>query len=246
MVTETDQAANKTAEAAVAEPVSTGRSNPRLSQSERAYQDIKRRILDNEMPAGFQALEQELAEMLGMSRTPVREALIRLAEEGIVEVRPRHGMRVLPISVADMREIYEILTGLESTAAEIVATRGLTKDELGALHTAVSDMDAALAKDDLPGWAQADEHFHNLLVEYCGNERLRTWVNTCRDQAHRARMATLRLRPKPVDSNKDHAAVVAAIERRDADAARRIHHEHRVRAGTMLVEILELHGITQL
>ncbi|HIC81948.1 MAG TPA: GntR family transcriptional regulator, partial [Kiloniellaceae bacterium] len=54
--------------------------NQRLSQSERAYQELKRRILDNEMPAGFQALEQELAELLGMSRTPVREALIRLAK----------------------------------------------------------------------------------------------------------------------------------------------------------------------
>ncbi len=225
-------------------PVKRGAN--RVSQSERAYLELKRRILDNEMPAGFQALEQELAEMLAMSRTPVREALIRLAEDGIVEVRPRHGMRVLPISISDMREIYEILTGLESTAAEIVARRGLEPQKLATLHAAVSEMETALAADDLPGWAQADEDFHNLLVEYSGNERLRTWVNTCRDQAHRARMATLRLRPKPVDSNKDHAAVVAAIERRDGEAARRLHYEHRVRAGAMLVEILELHGITQL
>ena len=229
-----------------AEAATSGRANARLSQSERAYQDLKRRILDNEMPAGFQALEQELAEMLAMSRTPVREALIRLAEEGIVEVRPRHGMRVLPISVDDMREIYEILTGLEGIAAEVVAKRGLTKDQLAALHDAVNAMDTTLAEDDLLGWADADHRFHNLLVEYCGNERLRTWVNTCRDQVHRARMATLRLRPKPVDSNKDHAAVVDAIERQDAEAARRIHHQHRVRAGAMLVELLELHGITQL
>ncbi|WP_322095962.1 GntR family transcriptional regulator [Pelagibius litoralis] len=245
-MTEIDRAGEAAPVAALPENKTAGRGNPRLSQSERAYQDLKKRILDNEMPAGFQALEQELAELLGMSRTPVREALIRLADEGIVEIRPRHGMRILPISVADMREIYEILTGLESTAAEIVATRGVNQQQLAALHAAVSDMDIALAEDDLPGWAGADERFHNLLVEFSGNERLRTWVNTCRDQAHRARMATLRLRPKPVDSNKDHAAVVEAIEKRDAEAARRIHHQHRVRAGAMLVEILELHGITQL
>lgn len=245
-VTDTGRTAGKPAASALPEGAATGRGGPRLSQSERAYQDLKRRILDNEMPAGFQALEQELAEMLTMSRTPVREALIRLAKEGIVEVRPRHGMRVLPISVDDMREIYEILTGLEGIAAEVVAKRGLTKEQLAALHDAVSAMDATLLEDDLAGWAEADQCFHNLLVEYCGNERLRTWVNTCCDQVHRARMATLRLRPKPVDSNKDHAAVVDAIERRDAEAARRIHHQHRVRAGAMLVEILKLHGITQL
>ena len=245
-MTDIDEATRTNAGPAGDAGKSAKRGSNRISQSERAYQELKRRILDNEMPAGFQALEQELAEMLAMSRTPVREALIRLADEGIVEVRPRHGMRVLPISISDMREIYEILTGLESTAAELVAKRGLEPQKLAALHAAVTEMETALAADDLPGWAQADEHFHNLLVEYSGNERLRTWVNTCRDQAHRARMATLRLRPKPVDSNKDHAAVVDAIERRDAEAARRLHHEHRVRAGVMLVEILQLHGITQL
>ena len=71
-------------------------------------------------------------------------------------------------------------------------------------------------------------------------------VRTCWDQAHRVRMATLRLRPKPKDSNKEHAEVVDAIARQDADAARRIHRNHRVRAGRMLIEILNTHGIRQL
>ena len=121
----------------------------RRSQAERAYDEIKRRILENDMPAGFQALEQELAESLGMSRTPVREALIRLANEGMVEIRPRHGMRVLPISPDDMREIYEILTSLEATAAEMAATRGVSEEELGALKRAVAEMDEALGREDL-------------------------------------------------------------------------------------------------
>ena len=79
------------------------RSGSRLLNADRAYAEVKRRILDNEMPAGYQILEQELAEMLDMSRTPVREAMIRLAEEGMVEIRPRHGLRVLPLSASDMQ-----------------------------------------------------------------------------------------------------------------------------------------------
>ena len=63
-----------------------------------AYATMRRRILDNAWPPGLRALEQELAQELGMSRTPVREALIRLRKEGLVEVVPRHGMRVLPVS----------------------------------------------------------------------------------------------------------------------------------------------------
>ena len=89
-----------------------------------AYHGIRRRILDNQWAPGFQAMEQEVALQLGMSRTPVREALIRLGKEGLVEVIPRRGMRVLPVSPNDMREIYEILTALECMAAELLAASG--------------------------------------------------------------------------------------------------------------------------
>src|SRR5262245_49339021 len=85
----------------------------RGSAAERAYAEPKHRILRNAMPTGRLFVEQELADSLRMSRTPVRETLIRLAQEGLVEVRPRHGMFVRPVSADDMREIYEVLTVLE-------------------------------------------------------------------------------------------------------------------------------------
>lgn len=217
----------------------------RVSQAERAYDQIKRRILENDMEAGFQVLEQELAQMLDMSRTPVREALIRLAEEGMIEIRPRHGMRVLPVSADDMQEIYEILTSLESTAAELAAARGVTDAELAELRQALKDMDAALENDDLRRWAAADETFHLLLVRYSGNERLVALVSSFWAQTHRIRLVTLRLRPKPLNSNKDHGAVVDAIAQRDREAARRLHHRHRVKNGKMLVSLLKEHGLTQ-
>ncbi|MDH3452550.1 MAG: GntR family transcriptional regulator, partial [Gammaproteobacteria bacterium] len=132
-----------------------------------------------------------------MSRTPVREALIRLADEGLVEVRPRHGMSVLGVSAADMREIYQVLTALESMAAEVVAARGVDEQQLALFEACVTDMDAALQQDNLRDWAAADERFHELLIELCGNRRLAAIVCTCRDQARRVRMTTLHLRPKP-------------------------------------------------
>lgn len=212
---------------------------PRESSADRAYREMKRRILGNEMLPGTQVLEGELAASLGLSRTPVREAMIRLAEDGLVEVRPRHGMRVLPISATDMAEIYLILTELEAAAARIVADKGVGRADLAALEGAVRDMDVALKADDLDAWAAADERFHKMLVELSGNRRIVAVVNMFWDQAHRARMATLRIRPKPVNSNKDHAAVVAAIRRRDADAAYTLHRQHRVRATQMLAELIE-------
>ncbi len=222
------------------------RRQGKKSLSERAYNELKRRILDGEIPVGQQYMEQEVAQQLDMSRTPTREALIRLANEGLVEIRPRHGMRIKPVSIDDMREIYDVLTALESSAAGLAAARNLSKEDLSGLQEAVADMDAALAQDDLMAWAKADERFHRLLVELGGNARLQALVNTFIDQAHRVRMLTLKLRPKPSASNKDHRAVVRAIARGDADKARQIHHEHRERSGRMLATLLTDHGLTQI
>ena len=120
------------------------------SLADGAYQDMRRRILDNVWAPGYQALEQEIALQLGMSRTPVREALIRLANEGLVEVIPRRGMRVLPVSLGDMRDIYQILTALESAAAEIVAARKPSDEELEPLVAATLAMEQR-AGDRRPG-----------------------------------------------------------------------------------------------
>ncbi len=206
----------------------------RVSSAERAYRALKDLILSNELPAGSQLLEQEAALRLGMSRTPVREAMIRLEQDGVVEIRPRHGMRVLPVSAADMREIYDVLTSLEATAAEMVARKGVTAEELQGLS------------DNLDGWAAADHRFHELLVKLTGNQRLQQIVTQLSEQAHRARMLTLRLRPKPIGSNRDHAMLVDAIAAQDGEAARSIHHEHRAKAGDMLVSLLDSLGFKQL
>lgn len=227
-------------------PVEARPVQARPSQTKRAYDELKRRILDNELPPGTQALEQEIALLLGMSRTPVREALIRLAQEGMVEVRPRHGMRVLPIAVTDLREIYDLLAGLEATAVDILARRGLTTAEAQLLDRLMGDMTAALQRDDLEAWAEGDTRFHRTLVELAGNQRLLGMVEAIRDQSHRARMVTLRLRPKPSLSNDEHAAVIAAIRRRDPDTAHRLHRAHRQRAARLLLDLVEHHGLDQL
>jgi DNA-binding GntR family transcriptional regulator len=128
-----------------------------------AYEQIRRRILDNVWPPSHRALEQEVALALGMSRTPVREALVRLQNDGLVEVVPRHGMRVLPVSPTDMREIYEILTALECMAAELLARRTPGEDELQPLVDATKAMDKALKADDLDAWATAIDRFNPHL-----------------------------------------------------------------------------------
>ena len=211
-----------------------------------AYQQIRQRILDNVWPPGHRALEQEVALALGMSRTPVREAIMRLRNEGLVEVIPRHGLRVLPVSPTDMREIYQILTALECMAAELLAQRKPTDAELKPLVDASKAMDKALKADDLDAWAAADERFHAHFIELAGNRQLQATVLNYWDRAHRARMFTLRLRPKPVNSTKEHMQMVERLRAGDAEGAARVTRAHRARATRELIEIFERYRLQHL
>ena len=217
-----------------------------VSMVDAAYKDMHRRILDNIWAPGHQALEQEIALQLGMSRTPVREALIRLANEGLVEVIPRRGMRVLPVSAIDMREIYEILGALESVAAEMLAARKPSEAELEPLIVATRAMEKALNAEDLDAWAKADESFHEQLVTMAGNKLLAEAVFSHWDRAHRARMFTLRLRPKPVNSTKEHMALVERLRQGDAAGAAAVNREHRQRASRELLSIFERFRLQQM
>ena len=229
--------------------VATVRASPRAGTAslvDHAYQAMRCRILDNVWPPGHRALEQELALDLGMSRTPVREALIRLANEGLVEVVPRHGMRVLPVSADDMREIYEVLTALESMAAELVVRRKPTAAQLKPFVEASRDMGRAVKTGDLDAWAAADERFHSHLVELSGNRLLIEAVQNCWDRAHRARMVTLRMRPMPVHSTREHLEVVERIRSGDARGAFEAHRAHRERGSRELLAILDRYQLHNL
>lgn len=211
-----------------------------------AYAQIRRRILDVVWPPGYQALEQEVASVLNMSRTPVREAMIRLQREGLVEVVPRHGMRVLPVSPSDMRELYQVLTALECMAAELLALRRPTETELVPMIAATTAMDEALQVDDLDAWAVADERFHALLVDLSGNRHLKETVLNYWDRAHRARMFTLRLRPKPLNSTREHRRMVECFLEGDVEGAAEITRAHRERANRELVTIFERYKLAQM
>jgi DNA-binding GntR family transcriptional regulator len=211
-----------------------------------AYAQIRSRILENVWPPGHQALEQDVALALGMSRTPVHEALMRLQGEGLVQVIPRHGMRVLPVSPTDMREIYQILTALECLAAELLASRNPDAKELKPLVDATKAMDKALKADDMDAWAAADERFHAHLVQLAGNRHLAATVANYWDRAHRARMFSLRLRPKPVNSTQEHMQMVERLLAGDAAGAAGVTRAHRERASRELVALFERFKLAQM
>lgn len=213
-----------------------------------AYRALKLAIRDNVFPPGYQGSEQEMAVRLGMSRTPVHEAIIRLQEDGLVRVLSKRGVLVCPLSPEDMREIYDVIIAIESMAAELLAAlpdaqRAIVAD---ALEEATAEMEKALLRSDAKAWAAADDSFHRILVARCGNSRLHRMAQTVTDQAHRARMLTLRLRSKPVGSAAAHRRIIAAIREGDLNNAHLCAREHRVAARDELLPLIVDVGLNHL
>jgi DNA-binding GntR family transcriptional regulator len=229
-------------------------SRPEAAQAEptslvdEAYQALKTAIRDNVFPPGHQAAEPEIARQLGMSRTPVHEAIIRLQEEGLVQVLPRRGILICPISADDMREIYDVLIAVEGMAAALVA--GLPGTAAGSvaatLEQETARMEQALGQEELPVWAAADERFHEVLTDRCGNRRLARIAGTVRDQSHRARLFTLHLRPLPTASSAEHRRITDAIRAGKAAEAEAAARAHRIRARDALLPLLAQVGMRNL
>lgn len=219
----------------------TAQTRARNSRVEKAYRELKQRIETNRYPPGYTALEHELAAELSMSRTPVREALIRLEQEGLVVVRPRRGMQVLGLSANDMREIYEVIAGVEAVAVNLLAQRELDDGERAAIEGPVADMEAALERDDLDAWAKADEAFHQALFSLCGNARLASVGLGHLERTRRARYVTLHIRRRPFRSTTDHRHLLNMILAGEAKAAREATLDHRLMAMKELLDLIEKH-----
>lgn len=221
-------------------------NGPAATLCDIAYAALKRRIVTNQISAGAAIADLDVAGELGMSRTPVREALLRLRDEGFVEVRPRKEIRVLPIGLDELRGTYDLLTALEIHAVQLLAERRPTPVELVPLAAAIRDMTDALRRDDADAWSDADERFHRGLLALCGNAAIARVGLAARDRIQRAHVIALRLRPRPERSVREHAGLVRLIRAGRVDAARTRHLAQRRRAGEELVRLLEQAGLRQL
>ncbi|MFC4003867.1 GntR family transcriptional regulator [Prauserella oleivorans] len=209
------------------------------SSSDRAYRVIKDAIIRGTLAPRITVSEAQLARRLDMSRTPVHQAVARLAGDGWVSVAPRSGVQISDVDADDLSDVYETLLALEGSAAARLASRKPGPDELDEqLVDACIQCEDALRDEDLLLWAEKDNELHNLLLRGCGNRRLWHAATTVAEQAHRARLLTAKLRPWPTSSNEDHRRIVDAILDRDADEARKALEHHRRRGMATLLPIL--------
>jgi DNA-binding GntR family transcriptional regulator len=189
------------------------------SLAEKAYHEIKQMILENRVHGGEYLFEDDLAKAVGMSRTPLREALVQLQNEGLVAIVPRRGIQVVPLTVADIREVHDLLQWLESQAAYALAARADRGEPVKALGKLVDQMKRALTAGDIDGWAKANDQFHVTLIASAGNGRLERICEILLDQSQRVRAFTLRLRKPPTRTTESHARMLKAIAAGDGEEA---------------------------
>ncbi|WP_207539829.1 GntR family transcriptional regulator [Sabulicella rubraurantiaca] len=208
------------------------------SRAEAVHRALRGQILGAALLPGAMVTEQELADRLGVSRTPVREALQRLRDEGWVEIRARRGIRIRPVSPDDMRDLYAALMALEGAAAAAVARHPSRAEWAERMEAETEAMRTALAQDDLSGWAAADARFHDALLAAAGNSHIARLAAGLADHAHRARVLTVKLRPRPTASLAEHDAVTQALRAGDAEGARAALTRHRERAASEILDAL--------
>ena len=232
-----DERSAPSVQATAVPPLPHRRERDARALAERAYAQIQSAIANLILQPGRPLSERYVSEWLGIGRMPVREALMRLREEGLVISVPRRGYYVSAISADDAREIYEMLEGLESMAVKLAAERAQAAD-IERLEEAVRQQEDALSRDDLDAWVTADERFHDAILEIARNRRIQRTIEPLNAQLHRLRLFTVRLRPKPTRSVKEHRAELEAIKARNPDLAREIHQAHRAHARDVMVEVI--------
>jgi phosphonate utilization transcriptional regulator len=195
-------------------------SLPALVQAE-----IEKLILAGELAAGERLNESELAIRFGTSRGPVREALRALEECRLVRAEKNRGVFVREISVAEADEIYDIREVLDELIGQRVAQR-ISAEQLAALKDIVAQMEAATAGEDLKRYHALNLSFHDLLVEYAGNERLSETYRLLTKELLLFRLRGLQDGGGFAVSSAEHKAILKAIAARDPERAGRLLRRH--------------------
>jgi DNA-binding GntR family transcriptional regulator len=185
---------------------------------EMAYEFLRERILNGELAPGERVTLASLSQMLNTSQMPTREAMLKLQQEGLVEITPHTGMRIAPFEPKDVREIFQVRAALEGLAARLACAR-LDEAGIERLEAINARFGACQKRDDFAGMAEANWEFHRLILQYADNKQLTKQITGVWDKCFRFR-AGYRLIPGRSGSTVDeHRAILVAFRSADAAAA---------------------------
>ncbi|HNX92146.1 MAG TPA: GntR family transcriptional regulator [Syntrophomonas sp.] len=199
---------------------------------------IREAIKNGTLQPRERLMEIQLADDLGVSRTPVREALRKLEQEGFIVMVPRKGAYVSDLSMKDVADVFEIRAALEGLAGALAAER-ITDEELELMERMLVEKGEAINQNDIDKLVEADTKFHEAMYMASRNERLSTIISNLREQIQRFRLTSLSVPGRREDSLKEHRQLLESIQSRDIQLARQLAQEHIENAETVLIDSLK-------
>ncbi len=207
----------------------------RKSLGEHVFESLKHSIVTGKISSGEWLVESHIAETLGISRTPVREAIHKLEREGLIERQPRGGFTVLGLTRNDIEETFGIRSVLEGYAARLAAVKH-NKEELEALEKKIEEFQNALDRKKMNLLPAINTEFHDLLYSLGKSPKLISIINGLRDQIYRFRKMNLKEEKFAATSNQDHIQMLQSIRKRNAQDAERLAREHILRGREIVLK----------
>ncbi|WP_300585558.1 GntR family transcriptional regulator [Marivita sp.] len=199
----------------------------------RVYQSLRDAVISLAYSPGQILRKGEICDQLGISRSPVSEAVIRLAAEGLVDIVPQAGTFVARFSMEEIREGAFMREALELAAVERVAVT-ITDVQLTQLRRNIRVQEALIDDDDVQGFYKFDIEMHKLIMSFTNYKRLASMAETSWRQVNRARQLALPNPDRVAETLREHKAIYAALEARDPDAARKATRTH---LGQLLLQL---------
>jgi DNA-binding GntR family transcriptional regulator len=196
-----------------------------LSLKDKAYAAIKEAILSLQLEPGKLLIEGELAEQLGVSKTPVRDALQQLEREGFVTRVLFKGTYVTDVTMRDMTEVFQLRAVLEGLAARLAAPH-LSQQDLDEVDRALSSAEIALARGDLAECSRLGQTIHRTIIDKAGNERLALIIHNLDDHLSRFRILSDRIIGRLDKSVQEHRGIQAVLALREPAAAEQVMRDH--------------------
>lgn len=196
------------------------------------FNTLRQAILTGELQPGERLLEIHLAKHLGVSRTPIREAIHKLALEGLVIMVPRKGAEVAQITEKGMNDVLEVRRAMDVLCVELACER-ISKEELGQLKLACEQFERAVEKGDVKAIAQADVDIHGIIMHAANNERLVHLLNQLAEQMYRYRFEYIKDFSQHARLVKEHRIIYESMVKRDKETAARaagVHVDNQKRA----------------
>lgn len=189
------------------------------------FNTLRQAILKGELKPGERLMEIALAERLGVSRTPIREAMRKLELEGLVVMIPRRGAQVANITEKDLNDVLEVRIALENVAIE-KACKNMTDEDMSRLWVAAKSFEHTIGEGNLVKLAEADVAFHEIIYQASDNKRLIQTLNNLREQIYRYRVEYLKDGETRDVLVREHEELTRAIRERDVECAQKISFQH--------------------